>query len=103
MFDIGGGELFGLGVVAVLLFGPDRLPHMAREAASFLRKVREFTSQTTAQIKDETGSDLIRDIGEVTRQIRSPRRAIVDSLLNPGDSSSSTVPVTKPHFDPETP
>ena len=103
MFDIGGGELFGLGVVAVLLFGPDRLPHMAREAASFLRKVRDFTSQTTAQITDETGSDLIRDIGEVTRQIRSPRRAIVDSLLNPGDSSSSTVPVSKPHFDPETP
>lgn len=103
MFDIGGGELFGLGVLAVLLFGPDRLPNMAREAASFLRKVREFTSQTTAQIKDETGSDLIRDIGEVTRQIRSPRRAIVDSLLNPGDSSKSTAPVSKPHFDPETP
>jgi len=103
MFDIGGGELFGLGVVAVLLFGPDRLPNMAREAASFLRKVREFTSQTTAQIKDETGSDLIRDISEVTRQIRSPRRAIVDSLLNPSDSPDVTTPVMKPHFDPETP
>ena len=102
MFDIGGGELFGLGVLAVLLFGPDRLPHMAREATAFLRKVREFTSQTTAQIKDETGSELIRDIGEVTRQIRSPRRAIVDSLLNAGESPAATSAV-KPHFDPETP
>lgn len=102
MFDIGGGELFGLGVLAVLLFGPDRLPNMAREAAAFLRKVREFTSQTTAQIKDETGSDLIRDFGEVTRQIRSPRRAIVDSLLNGGESPAAA-PAAKPHFDPETP
>ena len=101
MFDIGGGELFGLGVLAVLLFGPDRLPNMARQAATFLRKVREFTTQTTAQIKDETGSDLMRDIGEVTRQIRSPNRAIVDSLMNA--SEPAPAPISKPHFDPETP
>ena len=101
MFDIGGGELFGLGVLAVLLFGPDRLPNMARQAATFLRKVREFTTQTTAQIKDETGSDLMRDIGEVTRQIRSPKRAIVDSLMNASEPVSA--PILKPHFDPETP
>ena len=101
MFDIGGGELFGLGVLAVLLFGPDRLPNLARQAATFLRKVREFTTQTTAQIKDEPGSDLMRDIGEVTRQIRSPKRAIVDSLMNAGEPVST--PIAKPHFDPETP
>jgi len=101
MFDIGGGELFGLGVLAVLLFGPDRLPNLARQAATFLRKVREFTTQTTAQIKDETGSDLMRDIGEVTRQIRSPKRAIVDSLMNVSEPVST--PISKPHFDPETP
>ena len=101
MFDIGGGELFGLGVLAVLLFGPDRLPNMARQAATFLRKVREFTTQTTAQIKDETGSDLMRDIGEVTRQIRSPKRAIVDSLMNASEPVAT--PISQPHFDPETP
>ena len=91
MFDIGGGEILGLLVLAVILFGPDKLPNFAREAAGFIRKVRQFASSTNDLIKSESGTDFAREFGDVASTLRSPRRAIVESLLN-SDSEESSQP-----------
>jgi sec-independent protein translocase protein TatB len=53
MFDIGFWELVLVGVVALLVFGPERLPRVAREAGLWLRKARSIVASVKAEIDQE--------------------------------------------------
>jgi sec-independent protein translocase protein TatB len=53
--DVGFGELLGLGILALLLVGPDRLPTVALEAANMIKKFRKYATSATDQIKDSLG------------------------------------------------
>lgn len=53
--DVGPLELVTLVVLAVLLFGPDRLSEVVQNAAGFLRKVREFSESAKQEIRSEMG------------------------------------------------
>ena len=55
MFDIGAGELLGLGVLALVLVGPNKLPTFAADAAKFIRKVRNFANAATNDLRDNLG------------------------------------------------
>ena len=54
-FDIGGGEMIGLAVLALILLGPDRLPKFASDAARFVRKVQRLTHSATAELRENLG------------------------------------------------
>jgi sec-independent protein translocase protein TatB len=56
-FDIGSLEFLTLIVLAILVFGPEKLPKMIQEAASFLRKVREFSDNAKRDIREELGPE----------------------------------------------
>jgi sec-independent protein translocase protein TatB len=66
MFGIGFPEMLVLGMVAVLVFGPDRLPEFARTAGRFLRSMRQMVSNAQNDLRSELGpefSDLdVRDL-----------------------------------------
>ena len=53
MFDIGFWELVLVGLIALLVFGPERLPRVAREAALWLRKARTIVSSAKEEIDRE--------------------------------------------------
>ena len=57
-FDMNGGELLVILLLAALLLGPDRLPELARSAARLVRRGRDFATGASAQMKDEMGVDL---------------------------------------------
>ncbi|GAB3767080.1 sec-independent translocase [Microlunatus parietis] len=54
-FDIGPTELLALAVVAVIIFGPERLPQFARKAANLVRYVRTMAGNAQSQLKKELG------------------------------------------------
>lgn len=65
MFDsIGWGEIVVLALAALFIFGPERLPHLARDAAAGLKKVREAITGVRAQVDESLGDDLagLRDL-----------------------------------------
>jgi sec-independent protein translocase protein TatB len=66
VFDVGLTELAVIAFVAVFVFGPDRLPELARQAGQFLRKARQFANAARDEIREELGpeySDLeLRDL-----------------------------------------
>ena len=66
MFGVGVPEIAVLLVVAVIVFGPDRLPDMARQAARMLHTLRGFARNAQNELRDELGpeySDLqLRDL-----------------------------------------
>ena len=65
MFDsIGWGEIVVLALGALFIFGPERLPDLAKEAASGLKRVRTAITGVREQVSESLGEDLpeLRDL-----------------------------------------
>ncbi|MEY2990197.1 MAG: Sec-independent protein translocase protein TatB [Candidatus Nanopelagicales bacterium] len=58
MFDIGIGELLALAVIGLLVFGPEKLPKAAADAAKWARQIRQMASSARQEIVDSAGIDL---------------------------------------------
>jgi sec-independent protein translocase protein TatB len=56
-FDISPLELIALLAIAIMLFGPDKLPGAVQGAARTLRQFREFTRNAQADLKKELGPE----------------------------------------------
>jgi sec-independent protein translocase protein TatB len=56
-FDIGPLELVAIVVLAVLVFGPDKLPKVIQDVMGFIRKVREFSDSAKEDIRRELGPE----------------------------------------------
>lgn len=60
MFDIGFWELTVIGVVALLVIGPERLPRVARTAGLWLGRARRFVSSVKADIDRELAAEELK-------------------------------------------
>lgn len=58
MFDIGFGELVVLGVLALFVFGPEKLPKVAADAARTLRDLRTMAQGARQQLTDTIDPEL---------------------------------------------
>ncbi|KAA6214167.1 Sec-independent protein translocase subunit TatB [Streptomyces albofaciens JCM 4342] len=56
-FDIGPLELVALVILAVLIFGPDKLPKVISDVMGFVRKVRAFSDNAKEDIRSELGPE----------------------------------------------
>ena len=88
--NVGWSELLVLGVVALVVLGPERLPEAARWLASAIRKVREFASSAQQQLRDDYGTEF-EDFREPLKQLNdlrglSPRAMVTKHLLDGDDS-----------------
>ncbi|MET9360475.1 sec-independent translocase [Streptomyces sp. NPDC006632] len=55
--DIGPMELGTLVVLAVLIFGPDKLPKLIQDVSNVIRKVRSFSESAKQDIRAELGPE----------------------------------------------
>ncbi|CAM5294958.1 Sec-independent protein translocase TatB [Streptomyces sp. WAC 01325] len=55
--DIGPLELVTLIVLAVLVFGPDKLPKLIQDVTRTIRKIREFSESAKEDIRQELGPE----------------------------------------------
>jgi Tat protein translocase TatB subunit len=53
MGSVGFGEIALIAIVALLVFGPDRLPELSRKAGELLTKAREATRSFTDALDNE--------------------------------------------------
>jgi sec-independent protein translocase protein TatB len=82
VFNVGLGEILIIVLVVLLLFGPERLPEMARQAGRFLGRWRLTTQDALDQLKEEADlKDLnLPDlrIGSLRSQARDYVRELMD-------------------------
>ena len=73
-------EMAVIALVAVLVFGPEKLPEFARQAGRFLHRMRQFATSTRDELRTELGpayADLeLRDLDPRT----IVRRHIVEAM-----------------------
>ncbi|MDX2542171.1 sec-independent translocase [Streptomyces sp. WI04-05B] len=55
--DIGPLELVTLVLLAVLVFGPEKLPKMIQDVTRTIRKIREFSDSAKQDIRSELGPE----------------------------------------------
>jgi sec-independent protein translocase protein TatB len=94
MFEIGFWELVLIGVVALVVVGPEQLPGLARKAGFWLGKARRMIAEVKAEVDRELHLEEIKqslrqqaDLGEVkdlTDQVKSLRREIEEEFDDPG-------------------
>jgi len=51
LFGIGFGELLFLAILALIVFGPQRIPEIARSVGNFLRQARQATSGLDQEVR----------------------------------------------------
>lgn len=78
MPDIGFGEIVAIVVIALLVFGPDRLPKVAADAARMLRQVRQMAASARKDLVDAAGLEDDGEMAQTVRDLRDldPRRAM---------------------------
>lgn len=64
MFDIGFTELIVIGVVALIVIGPERLPKVARTAGHLYGRLQRYVSTVKSDISNEIQLDEIRRAGQ---------------------------------------
>jgi len=57
MFGVGLPEVAVIAFVAVLVFGPDKLPEFARQAGRFAKQVRKFAHEARDELREELGPE----------------------------------------------
>ena len=81
--NLGWGESAVLLVLALLVFGPERLPRMAAQAGRMVRQLKEMANGVTDDLKREIGAENF-DLGQLRamdpRRMVDPRRLINDAL-----------------------
>jgi sec-independent protein translocase protein TatB len=96
-------KLLVIGVVALFLIGPEKLPEYAARLARFVRTARRMIDDAKERVKEEMGPDF--DEEEWRRldpRQYDPRRIIRDALLEPldeddvGAAEPEPVPVETP-------
>ncbi|RKT16066.1 sec-independent protein translocase protein TatB [Streptomyces sp. 1114.5] len=55
--DVGGLEILTLIVMAIIIFGPDKLPKLIQDTMGFIRKVRSFADNAKEDIRSELGPE----------------------------------------------
>ncbi|OFW66726.1 MAG: hypothetical protein A2Z12_08945 [Actinobacteria bacterium RBG_16_68_21] len=75
MFSVSPAELLTIALVALIVFGPKRLPEISRKAGKVLRELKETAGELKAGLEAEldasTGS-----LDEVRREMRSTLDAV---------------------------
>ncbi|MFC9327236.1 sec-independent translocase [Kitasatospora sp. NPDC057015] len=55
--DIGTLELLTLVIMAIVIFGPDKLPKLIQDTMGFIRKIRSFADSAKEDIRSELGPE----------------------------------------------
>jgi sec-independent protein translocase protein TatB len=68
MFDIGFTELVVIGVVALIVIGPERLPKVARTAGHLYGRMQRYVASVKSDISNEIQLDEIRRAGQTFKE-----------------------------------
>lgn len=113
MFDIGFSELLLVGLVALLVFGPERLPGAARTAGLWIGRLKRSFGAIKAEVEREMGADEIRRQlhneqilqmeRELKQSIQPPAPPVGAAQVPQPEAEASVTPTTSAPITPPAP
>ncbi|MGD8194946.1 Sec-independent protein translocase TatB [Herbiconiux sp. P18] len=90
MFGLTFEKLLLIGIIAVFLLGPERLPGYAAKLAQLVRTVRDMANGAKDRMRDEMGPDFDDvDWKKLDPRQYDPRRIIREALLDDGSTDAA--------------
>ena len=88
MFDIGFSELMVIGIVALLVIGPEKLPKVARTLGHLLGRAQRYVNDVKSDINREIQLD---ELKKLQTQVTDSAREMETSVRKEFDSARSAV------------
>ena len=82
MFDFGFWEIAIIGVITLIVVGPERLPALARKAGVIMGKLNKFLNKVKADINEELKTDELKD-----HLSMDDEKSIISDISNEAKSS----------------
>jgi sec-independent protein translocase protein TatB len=97
MFGLTFEKLLLIGVIAVLLVGPDRLPRYAAQLAQLVRNLRGMADGAKSRMREEMGPEFDEvDWKKLDPRQYDPRRIIREALLDDAPATPAAPVLRKP-------
>jgi sec-independent protein translocase protein TatB len=102
MFDIGFSELILIGIVALLVIGPERLPETIRTASMWLNRIRRGFNEIKQEVQQELHNDAVmRDLRQTGEQLKKEAGAIGRDLQESSAALNTHLPDPTPLPEPD--
>ncbi len=79
MFDVGLSELLVIGLVALIVLGPKRLPEMARAAGRWTARIRRFVSEVKSDFDRELHNAELTELRKLKQELDETRHVMEDA------------------------
>ncbi len=88
MFNVGGGEIIVILLLALLVLGPDKLPSTAKKVGRFLHEVRRMTSGFEQEVRQALDFESLSGVHET--QTASERPTAEDAIHRTNEGPTLT-------------
>lgn len=107
MFEIGFSELVLIGIIALLVFGPDKLPGLARNVGLWTGRIKRMVNSVQHDFQREIAkAEELQRLVEEQKQLLERHVIIDESKLNvpvTGKSATAIPPPATPPAEPVAP
>lgn len=95
MFDVSFSELMLIGVIALIVIGPERLPKVARTIGHLVGRAQRYVSDVKTDIQREMDLDELNNLKgqmeEAANSVKSSMQDATDSLRKPLDEAQQAL------------
>ena len=105
MFDVGFSELVLVGIVALLVIGPEQLPETVRTVMGWVNRIRRGFNEIKQEVQQELHNDAVmRELRQTSAQLKQETAALnrefVDPLVAPIAPAVPATPSPEPASAP---
>src|SRR5438105_4459936 len=95
--NLGFSEMMFIFVIALIIFGPKKLPEIGRQVGKALNEFKRASNEFKAQIESEISQ---LDVDTAKRQIQPPSQAPQGTVASGDVSSVTGLPAPSPESNP---
>jgi sec-independent protein translocase protein TatB len=105
--NLGFSEMVFLFVLALLIFGPKKLPEIGRQIGRFMNEFKRASNEFRSQIESEINSLEISDRPQILPPAQAPLGSLASRIFNPPPAEklkaaeAETAPDSPPAAEPE--
>ena len=85
MFDVGFWEMSMIGLIALIVLGPERLPKVARTAGLWIGRAKRMVSDVKADVNREIRMSELKELEELKSSVAKTGKDFKESMDDVGD------------------